>query len=219
MGTGIGRSCAFCGSRDVVWSHRLAEDLVAYREYGKAHTLPASWALCDRCEGLYASGDDDAAVEVMRSSGWSWVADADVAESIRQPLAVFRRADLGARRFDPEPSEVVAARRQGFIPLRELTGVAASLGPMWPAEHAVWLDDLGPSAGEDEHDEVLDRWLVRSPWSSLSVRQTLAALWRWIESGAPPGPRPPVADETLILEFFTWTEAEAVAFADLDPGT
>ena len=77
----------------------MARDLLAYREYGKGHTLPTFWALCDRCEGFYASGDDDATVEVMRSS-WSWVADEDVAESIRKPLAVFRRADLGARRLD-----------------------------------------------------------------------------------------------------------------------
>ena len=218
MGTGIDQSCAFCGSRDVVWAHPLAEELVAYREYGKGHTLPTLWALCDRCEVIYASGDDDAAVEVMRSSGWSWVADEDVAECIRQPLVVFRRADLGPRRFDPEPSEVAEARRQGFVPLRELTGVAADLGPLWPAEHALWLDELGPSSGEDEYDEVLDRWLVRSPWPSLSVRRTLDALWRWVERNARPSPRPPAADEPLILEFFTWTEPEAVAFADLDRG-
>ena len=73
MQTGIRESCAFCGSRDVAWTHPLAENLVAYRAYGKGHTLPSSWALCDRCEMIYASGDDDAAVDVMRSSAWAWV--------------------------------------------------------------------------------------------------------------------------------------------------
>jgi hypothetical protein len=218
MSNGIGQSCAFCGSRDVVWAHPLAEELVAYREYGKGHTMPTLWALCDGCEEIYASGDDDKAVTLMRSSAWSWVADEDVAECIRQPVAVFRRADLGPRRLDPEQSEVADARRQGFVPLRELTGVAASLGPRWPTEHALWLDALGPTSGEDESDEVLDRWLVRSPWPALSVRRTLNSLWRWVERDDHPGPRPPVADEPLILEFFTWTESEAAAFADREEG-
>jgi hypothetical protein len=94
------QSCAFCG-HEVAWVHPLASDLVAYREYGKGHTLPTFWALCDRCEGIYASGDVDAAVEVMRASdAWSWVAVEDVDECIRKPLDVFRRADLGARRLD-----------------------------------------------------------------------------------------------------------------------
>ncbi len=98
---GRGQSCVFCGTQDVAWVHPLASDLVAYREYGKGHTLPTFWAFCDRCEGIYASGDVEAAVEVMRSSdGWSWVASEDVTECIRQPLEVFRRADLGARRLD-----------------------------------------------------------------------------------------------------------------------
>ena len=209
---GIGQSCAFCGARDVVWVHPLAEDLVAYREYGKGHTLPTSWALCDRCERIYSSGDDDAAVEVMRSSVWSWVADDDVAECIRKPLAVFRRADLGPRRFDPEPSAIAEARKQGFVPLRELTGVADDLGPLWPAEYSLWLDELGPAFGEDEYDEVPDRWLVRSPWPSLSVRRTINALWRWVDRTAGPTPRPPEADSPLVLEFFRLSESEVLAF-------
>ncbi len=196
-----------------MWAHPLADDLVAYREYGKGHTLPTSWALCDRCETIYTSGDDDAAVEVMRSSAWSWVADDDVAECIRQPLAVFRRADLGARRFDPEPSVLVEAKRQGFVPLRELTGVADDLGPLWPADHSLWLDELGPTPGEDEYDEVLDRWMVRSPWPSLSARRAINALWRWVDRNARPSPRPAEEDNPLIVEFFTLGEPEVLALA------
>ena len=86
----IGQSCAFCGTDDVAWVHPLARDLLSYREFGKEHTLPTFWSLCERCEEIYASGDDDAAVEVMRSSSWAWVEADAVAESIRQPLAVFR---------------------------------------------------------------------------------------------------------------------------------
>ena len=99
--SGRGQSCAICGSDEVTWVHPLASDLVAYRQYGKGHTVPTFWALCDRCEGIYASGDADAAVELMRSSDvWSWVPDEDVTECIRKPLEVFCRADLGARRLD-----------------------------------------------------------------------------------------------------------------------
>ena len=117
----------------------MADGLVAYREYGKRHTLPAAWTLCDRCEAIYASGDDDAAVEVMRTTAWAWawVADEDLAECVRQPLAVFQGTDLGARHFDPEPEALARAREQGFVPLRELTGVAEDLGPLWPADHAL----------------------------------------------------------------------------------
>ena len=212
VGTGIGQSCAFCGSRDVVWNHPLAEDLVAYREYGKGHTLPSSWALCERCEEIYSTADDDAAVQVMRSSAWAWVGDHDIAECIRKPLAVFRRADLGSQRFDPEPAAVAEARKQGFVPLRELTGVADDVGPLWPSEHSLWVEQLGPAFGEDEYDEVLDRWLVRSPWPSLSVRQTLNALWRWVDQAAPPTPRSPSAETPFILEFFRLSEPDALAF-------
>lgn len=96
--SGRDQSCAFCATQDVAWVHPLARDLVAYCVYGKGHTLPTFWVLCDRCEQMYAAGDVDAAVQVMRSSdGWSWVADEEVAECIRQPLEVFRRSDLGAR--------------------------------------------------------------------------------------------------------------------------
>ncbi|GAA2136046.1 hypothetical protein GCM10009844_01940 [Nocardioides koreensis] len=69
-------------------------DLIRYEQYGKGHTLPTFWALCDACETIYQAGEDVVAVGVTRSSGaWSWVADADVAECIGRPLSVFRRTD------------------------------------------------------------------------------------------------------------------------------
>jgi hypothetical protein len=69
------------------------------------------------------------------------------------------------------------------VPLREVTGVGDRLGPFWPEEHRLWIDELGevPGAGEDEYDDVLDRWIVRSPWASLSVPQVLSTLWGWVE--------------------------------------
>jgi hypothetical protein len=191
--------------------HPLARDRGTYRQYGKRHTLPAFWALCDRCEGVYASGDDDGAVEVMRDGGWT-AADEDVAQCIRKPLAVFRAADLGSRRLDPEPPGLVEARKQGFVPAREVTGIPDRLGSVWPAEHRLWLDELGPGPLEHTHEEVLDRWLVRSPWPSLSVEQALGVMWRWVE-------REPFQDfgeawRTRVLEVLRWPESEALAFAD-----
>jgi hypothetical protein len=210
--SGIGQSCAFCGSHGVVWVHPLAEDLVGYREYGKGHTLPSFWALCERCEGVYRTGDVDAAVEVMRSSAWSGVEDDDVAECIRKPLAVLRRADLGPRRFDPEPSAVVEARRRGFVPLRELTGVAEDLGPLSPAEHVLWLEALGAVIGEEGYDAVHDRWLVRSPWRPLSARQAVSALWRWVDQQGLPTPRSLAEYHPLVVEFFSLSESAVMAF-------
>lgn len=211
--SGIGQSCVFCGTRDVAWVHPLARDRLVYRQYGKEHTLPTFWALCDRCERVYASGDDDAAVEVMRDGRWP-ATDEDVAECIRKPLAVFRRADLGSRRFDPEPPGVVEARKRGFVPAREVTGIPDTLGTLWPAEHRLWLEELGPSPVEDTDDEVLDRWLVRSPWPSLSVEQTLGAVWRWVERD--PFPDEDEAWRARVLEVLGWPESEALAYANAE---
>jgi hypothetical protein len=97
---GRDQSCAFCNSPVVAWVHPLARELVHYRIYGKRHTLPTFWMLCDGCEEIYKSGDDEAAVRLMKlSDGWLWESDEDVAETIRQPLIVFRRADKGSRRL------------------------------------------------------------------------------------------------------------------------
>lgn len=213
--SGTGQSCAFCGTREVAWVHPLASGLVTYRVYGKGHTLPSFWVLCDRCEGIYATEDEDAAVEMMRSSDWSWVAEEDVAECVQKPLEVFRRADRGARRLDPEPPAVADARNQGFVPLRELTGVANTLGPLWPPEHRLWREELGAAPGEDEYEDVLDRWLVRAPWPSLSVYQTLATLWRWVERS--PRPQDVEVWRARVLEVFGWSETDALAFEDWEP--
>lgn len=89
--------CAFCAAEDVTWVHPLDSAKVAYRAWGNGYTLPSFWALCERCEQLYQDGDDEGIVAVQVA------ADAtrgeDIGEDIRKPLAVFRRADLGGRRF------------------------------------------------------------------------------------------------------------------------
>jgi hypothetical protein len=79
--------------------HPLAKDRLQFRVYGNGHTLPSFWMLCERCEQVYASGDDDAALELMLTSdAWNLSAE-HVDEAIRQPLTVFRNADEGARRL------------------------------------------------------------------------------------------------------------------------
>jgi hypothetical protein len=98
----VGQTCAFCSSGAVRWVHALDPNLVRYRVYGKGHTLPTFWTLCDRCEQLYIAGDSASAVAVMMSTDeWACriTGDDDIDECVRQPLDVFARADLGAREF------------------------------------------------------------------------------------------------------------------------
>jgi hypothetical protein len=89
------QSCAFCGSLDVRWVHRLCEDHAAFELHGKAHTLPTFWTLCGACEEVYSSEDDDAAVAVMQPPRAN--AEDDGVEEARVSLAAFRRADLDVR--------------------------------------------------------------------------------------------------------------------------
>jgi hypothetical protein len=93
------QSCAFCGSASVAWVHRLDRARLLFVSYGREHTLPTFWTVCDACEPLVRSGDDDALAERMaRSYG-----PGDVTEQVRAPLAAFRRADLGATPLRSEP--------------------------------------------------------------------------------------------------------------------
>lgn len=95
------QSCSLCGDESVVWLHPLASDKVQYREYGKGHTLPTFWTLCERCESFYTAGADDKLVDLMQraAEGTTSQPRTYVDEVYRRPLAVFRRADLGPRRF------------------------------------------------------------------------------------------------------------------------
>jgi hypothetical protein len=80
----------------------LDPDRVKYRAYDKGHTLPGFWSLCRGCEELYVAGRDDELVEIMKSApAWLWDSPEDIDESLRKPLAVFRRADQGARPLAP----------------------------------------------------------------------------------------------------------------------
>jgi hypothetical protein len=87
--SGRGQSCVFCGGPRVAWVHPLNSGLVQYQAYGKGHTLPTFWTLCERCESVYRAGDDEVAVELMKvhMEGF-WETDDDVEETIRKPIAV-----------------------------------------------------------------------------------------------------------------------------------
>lgn len=84
---------------------------------------------------------------------------------------------------DPEGPDTVdgvtALREQGFAPIEEYTG-ATWVGQLWPEDHRRWLPETR-SAWLDatNHDGRL--WLVRSPWPSLSLQDTLNVLWSWAE--------------------------------------
>ncbi|MDQ1554740.1 MAG: hypothetical protein QOK46_1818 [Microbacteriaceae bacterium] len=99
--SGHDQSCALCGSAEVALVHPLEASLVTHRQYGKGHRLPTFWALCQSCEDLYQDRADVQIVEIMKSSaGWFWDFDDDVSERIQKQIAVFRRADKGARLLD-----------------------------------------------------------------------------------------------------------------------
>lgn len=62
---------------------------------GKGLHPAAFWAPCERCEQLYQDRQDEAIVALMAAVNGT----DDVNEDARKPLAVFRDADLGVRRF------------------------------------------------------------------------------------------------------------------------
>ena len=88
------------------------------------------------------------------------------------------------------------------------------LGPLWPTQHRQWCEDLGPELGEDENDEELDRWLVRSPWPALSPPQVLIVLWRWVERDPYPHERARWA--VRVEEALSWDEATALGLLDAE---
>jgi hypothetical protein len=61
-------SCAMCGAAIVEWVHPLAAEHVRFVRYGKDATWASYCTLCDPCERIYASGDDEAVVELMKAS-------------------------------------------------------------------------------------------------------------------------------------------------------
>lgn len=155
--------------------------------------LPALTLLGAQCLELLQTGRDDA-LAARLSNEFDDFGRAEVVAHLRaragEPVAV-----------PPEPDSMVEARRRGFVPLGEHTGITAELGPLWPAEHRLSRLDLGDWRGAPD-----DTWLVHSPWQSLSVGEVLTVLWRWVERD----PCPADDDEwtNRVLEVFGWKETE-----------
>lgn len=92
--------CAMCGNEPVAWVHPFAEESRRFLRWGKGHTLPQHWILCEWCETVSAEGDDETLLSIMRNHQASTMDDSeDAVESLRQTLAAYRWADRGARRL------------------------------------------------------------------------------------------------------------------------
>ncbi|MHA3703177.1 hypothetical protein ACXR2U_13445 [Jatrophihabitans sp. YIM 134969] len=105
---GRDQSCAVCGVSEVAWVHPLAAAEVTYRRFERGHTLPQYWCICAGCESLHDSGDDDAlATRYLETQGGDAARPPEVTaqqwrhEVAEKPVAVWRRADLGARPIPP----------------------------------------------------------------------------------------------------------------------
>src|SRR6185437_16377215 len=109
---------------------------------------------------------------------------------IRAPLVPIGRwiNPHQTTRAEPSPGPdtvpgVRELRAQGFLPLEEHTG-AEWVGQLWPEQdrrsvaetRPVWLNDL-------DSDGRL--WLMRSPWPSLTLDDSLSVLWSWAERDRP----------------------------------
>lgn len=195
-----GHSCAICGTRDVVWVHPLDREKSQFQLWGKQHTFPSYWALCDRCEGKYQAGDEEALVELMGAGRHEY---SHVDEEVRTTLAAFRVADRGARGFADAPAEVVRLLEQGFEPLHGYTGAVDEVWSVWPVDMRV---ELPPEVQPDEER----RLFVRSPWPSVSVPQLIGLLgpwvWPWGWGADKTEPSPADAREAL-----TWPEVRGLA--------
>lgn len=101
---------------------------------------------------------------------------------------------------------VAELRQLGFEPVEEYTGVLL-VAEMWPDEHRRFVPETRELRLEDEPQLGGRLWLLRSPWPGWTLRETFAAMWRWLE-------RPEVeydADFMLagVADFLRWDEREA----------
>lgn len=58
--------CASRGAGRPTFAHRLNPAKVQFRSYGKGHTLPTFWPVCEGCEDLVARQDDEVLLRRMR---------------------------------------------------------------------------------------------------------------------------------------------------------
>ena len=98
---------------------------------------------------------------------------------------------------------VLALRRLGFAPVEEYTG-ALWVADVWPETDRAsvaetrefWLMSMPETAGRV--------WVLRSPWPSITLRDAINAMWRWMER---PGIEYKVDTvKERAAEFLSWPE-------------
>ena len=101
---------------------------------------------------------------------------------------------------------VAELRKLGFEPVEEYTG-ALLVAEVWPDEHRRFVPDTRQSWLEEEPQLGGRLWLLRSPWTGWTLRETFNAMWRWVE-------RPDVEYDgdywlPAASDFLRWDESEA----------
>lgn len=101
---------------------------------------------------------------------------------------------------------VAELRQLGFEPVEEYTG-ALLVAEMWPDEHRRFVPETRRLRLKDEPQLGGRLWLLRSPWPGWTLRETFAAMWRWLE-------RPEVEYDAGymlagVADFLRWDESEA----------
>jgi hypothetical protein len=104
-----------------------------------------------------------------------------------------------------EPSETLEPT---FEPLDSYTTAGEDFGPLWPVEHrqeSAWpADDTWPPPDP--------RWMVRSPWPGVSVREVVEALFTYLPGDFNSRYNPPVRDR-IVEEFFQLDGTQVAALA------
>lgn len=130
---------------------------------------------------------------------------------VRSPLVplggLFAKHTVSAE-APPAPESVPGVAeiaQDGFEPLENHTG-AMWVARLWPKAHRRAVAETRPEWLEDP-DSDGQLWLVRSPWESLTLDDTFALLWTWVE-------RDRTLDERVrqarVSEVFSWTEQRAL---------
>ena len=113
---------------------------------------------------------------------WSVLPHAVRARFIPLVRLVDPRRSTHAVSVPPGPDTVPGVaelRAQGYEPIEAYTG-AVGVGRLWPRNHRASVSETRPVwLADPSSDGRL--WMVRSPWPTLSVQDSLNVLWTWVE--------------------------------------
>jgi hypothetical protein len=164
--------------------HPLDGAKTTFTIYGKGHVFAGNIPVCEPCEDLYGTGEDD--VLVARRVEFREVSAQDVDEFVRRPLAVLRAADIRTIRVDDLlPPGAAELRAQGFTPVEFLAGLS-HIGEAWPAAHRRAIPETRSGRDGNYTPEGVF-WLVRSPWTWISTEDVVRTMINWVEQGVPEG--------------------------------